>query len=630
MKKNIKTLLLSAASLLAIGSSFTSCSKDFLDIAPSNQYTAQTFYNSDASVMKAIEPLYNYAWFNYNYRGMIGMGSIRANDGWNPYLNAEFATFQVTGLSSELANSWSAFYMVISMANQLIEDIDKYCQPTVSEEVKNLAIGEARLMRATAYFYLVRAWGDVIVYDDNVKVTSDPVQPLIKEEDVLKFIIRDYYEAMKLLPETSKNMHATKYTAEALCAKALLALSGWNKGTRDQAMLDEVVRLCNDVISCPNYDLMDNYEDLFKYEHNNFSTQNKETLLAMHFADPLSGQWGAMSANLSDLAWSGSTDITAWGGIYASVDMIDLYNEDISDSIRFKTTFCTPGAYYSYWDTGNDLVPASDKTPENGYPSNTGYVYKKKFCQIKKGIPGTKADCQGHLAQMATPLNTYIIRLADVYLTKAEALLGNAESTTSEEGRAAINEVRERAGAKQITKSYDLETIIKERRKEFCMEFQNWYDMVTWYRWKPQYMLNYFNNKQHRAFMINDGDVLYNKDRTISYRTFCNRQSSPWYIYEYQKTVNGKIYEKVCYWNDCMRDGDSEDVIMTKEEGYEYDIDKLCRAADGYDPVILNEQNIFMPYPEADVLRNPYFGKEPVAYDFGKDVENEVYGKWLK
>lgn len=614
---------------MTMGAAVTSCSGDFLDIAPSNQYTAQTFYNSDASVMKAIEPLYNYAWFNYNYRGMIGMGSIRANDGWNPYLNPEFATFQVTGLSTELANSWSAFYMVVSMSNQLIEDINNYCSESVSHEVKNLAIGEALLMRATAYFYLVRAWGDVIVYDDNIKMTSDPVQPLTKEEDVLKFIVRDYYKAIELLPETSTNMHATKYTAEALCAKALLALSGWNKGSRDEAMLKEVVRLCTDVTSCPNYDLMDNYEDLFKYEHNNFSTQNKETLLAMHFADPLSGQWGAMSANFSDLAWSGSSDITAWGGIYASVDMIDLYNEDIADSIRFKSTFCTPGAYYSYWDTGNDLVPASDKTIENGYPQNTGFVYKKKFCQLKKGIPGTKADCQGHLASMANPLNTYIIRLADVYLTKAEAILGNAESTRDAEGLETINRIRRRAGVKALG-SYNLETIIKERRKEFCMEFQNWYDMVTWYRWKPQYMLNYFNNKQHRAFMINEGDVLYNEDRSISYRTFSNRQSTAWYIYDYNKVINGKTYEKVCYWNDCMRDGDGEDIVMTKEEGYEYDIDKLCRARDGYDPVILNEQNIFMPYPEADVLRNPYFGKDAVAYDFGDDVNNPVYGKWLK
>lgn len=621
--KKLNILLLSAASLLAGGTLTTGCSDSFLEKTPSNDYTAETFYSSDAAVMKAIEPLYNYAWFNYNYRAMIGMGSIRANDGWNPYLNPEFATFQVTGLSTELTNAWASFYMVVSMSNQLISDINTYCTDAVSEEVKNLALGEAYLMRGTAYFYLVRAWGDVIVYEDNEALTASPVKPLTKEEDVLRFVIRDYKRAMELLPTSSTSMHATKYTAEALCAKATLALSGWNNGgQRDETMLKEVIAMCDDVLQNGPYSLLPNYEDLFKYDYNNFSMQNAETLLAMHWADPSTGSWGNMSANLSDLAWSGSSDVTVWGGIYASVDMIDLYNEDVSDSIRFHATFCTPGAYYSYWDTGNDLVAAADKTPENGYPQATGYLYKKKFCQLKKWIPGTKADCQGHLAQMASPLNTYIMRLADVYLIEAEAILGNSDTTSDAKGLAAINAVRSRAGVKPLT-SYGLDELIKERRKEFCMEYQNWYDMVTWYRWKPQYMLNYFNNKQHRAFMINEGDVLYNADRTISYRTFCNRQSGPWYIYDYNATINGKTYEKVCYWNDCLRDGDTEDIILTKEDGYTYDVDQLSRGQDGYDPVTLNEQNIFMPYPEADVLRNPYFKQAAQSYDFGDFIIND-------
>lgn len=617
MNKLNKILL--SASIVASSAALTSCGSDFLDITPDNSYTAPTFYTTDKAVMKAIEPLYNYAWFNYNCRAMACMGSIRANDAWNPYFKPEFATFQVTGLSGDLADAWSSLYMVISMSNQLIEDVNQYCSSEVSESVKNLAIGEAYLMRATAYFYLVRAWGPVVLYDNNEEMTKNPVRPLTKEEDVLKFVIRDYKRAMKYLPAASTSNHATKYAAEALCAKATLALSGWNKGgTRDEAMLQEVISMCDDVINNGPYSLMDNYADLFTYENNNFTTTNKETVLAMRFADPLTAEWGQQNANPSDFGWTGSSDVTCWGGFYASVDMLDLYNEDISDSIRFKTNFCLPGAYYSNWDTGNDLLSAAKKTPENGYPQATGYVYSKKYCQNHKGLTGTKADCGGHLKQQYSPLNTYIMRLADVYLIKAEAVLGNADETSNQSGLDAINAVRKRAKVKPLTK-YGLEDLIKERRKEFCLESQNWYDMVTWYRWKPQYMLNYFNHKQHRAFMINEGDVLYNKDRTISYRTFCNRQSSPWYIYDNNVTINGKVYEKVCYWNDCLRDADTEDVIMTKAQGYTYDVDKLSRGQDGYDPVVLSEGNIFMPYPETDVLSNPYFKQPAQSYDFGTE-----------
>lgn len=607
-------ILLFAGSLIAMGTLTTSCGKDFLDKTPQHSYTADTYYSSDAAVMKAIEPLYNYAWFNYNYRAMVGMGSARANDGWNPYLNPQFATFQVTGLDGDLANAWKSFYLVVSMSNQLISDINAYCTESVSEDVKNLALGEAYLMRGWAYFYLLRSWGDVIVYENNLEMTNTPVVPLTKEEDVLKFVIRDARRAADLLPVASTSNHATKYSAEGLLAKALLAQSGWGKnGTRDQSILDEVVELCDDIINNGPYTLLPDYADLFKYDNNNFTMQNSETLLAMHWADPLTATWGTYSANYSDLAWSGASDVNVWGGIYASVDMLDLYNEDISDSIRFQATFCLPGIYYSYWDTGNDLVAAADKTPANGYPQPTGFVYSKKFCQLKKWVVGTKADCQGHLAQMASPLNTYIQRLADIYLIKAEAILGNDETTSDAEGLEAINAVRARAKVDNMLTSYGLAELIKERRKEFCMEFCNWYDMVTWYRWQPQYMLDYFNNKQHRAFMINQGDVLYNADRTISYRTFPNRQSSPWYFYDETSNPRG------CYWNDCMRDGDTETVIQTKDEGYVYDVDALSRACDGYDPVTLNETNIFMPYPEADVIRNPYFKQPAQNYDFGDE-----------
>lgn len=607
-------ILLLAGSLIALGTLTTSCGKDFLDKTPQHSYTADTYYSSDAAVMKAIEPLYNYAWFNYNYRAMVGMGSARANDGWNPYLNPQFATFQVTGLDGDLANAWKSFYLVVSMSNQLISDVNTYCTEAVSEEVKNLALGEAYLMRGWAYFYLLRSWGDVIVYEDNLEMTNTPVVPLTKEEDVLKFVVRDARRAVELLPVASTSNHATKYSAEGLLAKALLAQSGWGKnGTRDQSILDEVVDLCDDIINNGPYTLLPDYADLFKYDNNNFTMQNSETLLAMHWADPLTATWGTYSANYSDLAWSGSSDVNVWGGIYASVDMLDLYNEDISDSIRFQATFCLPGIYYNYWDTGNDLVAASDKTPEKGYPQPTGYVYNKKFCQLKKWVVGTKADCQGHLAQMASPLNTYIQRLADIYLIKAEAILGNDDTTSDAEGLEAINAVRARAKVKDMLTSYGLAELIKERRKEFCMEFSNWYDMVTWYRWQPQYMLDYFNNKQHRAFMVNQGDVLYNADRSISYRTFPNRQSSPWYFYDDTRSPRG------CYWNDCMREEDSETIIQTKDQGYTYDVDALSRARDGYDPVTLSETNIFMPYPEADVIRNPYFKEPAQNYDFGDE-----------
>lgn len=46
---------------------------------------------------------------------------------------------------------------------------------------------------------------------------------------------------------------------------------------------------------------------------------------------------------------------------------------------------------------------------------------------------------------MNSPLNTYILRLADVYLTYAEACLGNNSTLSDGRGLYFFNRVRERA-----------------------------------------------------------------------------------------------------------------------------------------------------------------------------------------
>ena len=199
------------------------------------------------------------------------------------------------------------------------------------------------------------------------------------------------------------------------------------------------------------------------------------------------------------------------------------------------------------------------------------------------------------------------MRLADVYLIKAEALLGNNSSTNDARALAAFNATRLRAKLPPKN-SFTFEDLIRERRIEFCMEYCNWYDMVTWYRWKPQYMLDFFNYKQHRAFMLNSGDVLMNEDHTLSYRCVFPGTNN-WYFFDNAGH---------CYWSDCLRNSETDNtVVKTAKQGYTYNLDSLAnaRGAD-YAPIVLSEANIFMPYPEADVIQNPYFNQQPQDYDF--------------
>lgn len=591
--------ILMASTLAATALMTTSCGSDFLDKTPSGNYTAPTYYSSDAAVKKGTEPLYNKAWFNFNRRALIGMGSFRANDGWNPYVNAEFANFKVTALTEELGLAWSALYNVVTMSNATLANLEEYCTNGVTPSVKQAAEGECYLMRGWAYFYLLRGWGDNILFEDNNKLVQTLIQPLNTEADVLKFIIRDFRKAAELLPETGTDHHPSKYAAKAALAKALLAQSGWEEGSttdhqRNETTLKEVKELCDEVINCGQYSLMSNYEDLFKAQNND----NSETVLAMRWASPNSGEWGAMNATYSDLAFPEVTDVNVWGGnLSPSCDMLDYYNEDPADSIRRKATWFSPNSYYSY-------IKKADG----------GYTYKHNWMQCKKGVLGTKNDVEpAALAQMASPLNTYIQRLADVYLMKAEAILGNNESTSDPEALAAFDAVHNRARVEAVhPTSITLMDLIRERRIEFCMEYFNWWDMVTWYRWKPQTMLNFFNRQQHRAFEIRENSLYRNSNGTFSYRVI-PPGTGTWYITDEEGHV---------YWNDKLAESENDNTAIKVDGGYTYNVNELVsKYVTGYQAVVLNENNIFMPYPESDVIQNKYLSMPAQPYDFTWDVE---------
>lgn len=548
-----KTKILSGLVLMA--GILTGCSDSFLDRTPEGSYTDANFYASDEALEAATAPLYNRAWFDYNQRAIVPIGSGRANDMYSPWGSPEFTTFQVTALNELLSAAWKSFYSVITMSNSVISDVKEKTTGDVSEEAKKKAIAEARLMRGCAYFYMLRAWGPVILIEDNQKVVDNPVLPLNREEDVFQFIINDFTYAAENLPEKGDQPgRATCWAAKGMLAKAYLARSGWKKGgQRDNADLELAKQYAADVCDNSGLELLPNYEDLFKYKQNN----NEESLLAMQWV-PL-GEWGVCNTLFADLAFS--TEVTGgvnvWSSYAASVEMLEIYNEEPGDTLRRNATFFTQGTYYPY-------ICISDG----------GYTYTYTGAPIKKGVVGgPDDDNDGYVQSMNSPLNTYILRLADVYLTYAEACLGNNERLTEGPGLEYFNKVRYRAfngnGDWEKT-SIDFEDIIRERRVEFCMEYCNWYDMVSWYCWKPDYMLTYFNSQKRgeRATVIK-------RDEDQAGRLLLGTE-------DYNGTFQEGVYE---------------------EPQIEINI---------------AEDDIFFPYPESDVIQNPLLKEEPVSYNFNE------------
>lgn len=520
----------------------SSCGDDYLDRTSESSYNIDNFYQSDEALDAATAPLYNRAWFYYNMDMGLAAGSIRANECYNPSFMVSFTTFQVTALDSYNEEGWYGLYSVVIMANSVIDAANNRCTG-VSDEAVRRNIAEARLMRGVAYFYMLRTWGPVILFENNEDVSQSPRKNLNTEEDVLKFIINDFTYAAENLPSKAKQTgRATKWAAEALLAKAYLARSGWNKTTRDADDLAQAVKYATDVCENSGQHLLDDYANLFKYKYNN----NEESLLAMQWV-PL-GSWQECNTMISTLTFqddkltgSGTDAYSVWGAPMATVDQLNQYEQ--GDTARLDASFFTNGTHYSYLNMAEG-----------------GYDYEKTCAFIKKGVLGQNSDDNDNkISTMNSPLNTYIIRLADVYLTLAEACLGNNESLSDSIGLEYFNKLRARAKL-TAKSSITLDDIIRERRCEFGGEWVNWYDMVTWYRWKPTKMLQYFKDQDRGAYCDN------------------------------------------------VKKNSVGDAIVMDESAIIRPSMEIEVSAD----------NIFLPYPETDVIQNTLLKEDPVAYDFNE------------
>jgi hypothetical protein len=482
-----------SALVLAGSLTLTACDESFLEVTPNDRVTLDNFFQSENDLRAATAGLYNKVWFDFNDKFYYGLGDGRSNNLYAPYSDYiyPFTDLTETSLTGPLVSAWQAFYNVVGQANNTINNIQKNSK-NVTDEQKNVAIAEARFMRGTAYWYLASLWGNVILIEDNSVLVNKPIVNTNPRNQVFEFAMRDLEFAAKHLPATvGQAGRLTKWSAFAMLSRVYLHVSGIsdnpNSGLRNETYLGLARQAAEKVIEESGLSLVGNYADLFKVENNN----NKESLFALQWVP--NGDYGVTNTHQAYFA-NGSEitgDDAAWGYYtFASYDMMSEYERE--DSLRRKATFMAYG----------DVYPEINK-------ANGGYLYEKATdrCNVKKGVVGSTKDTDGKSSRMNSALNTYMIRLAEVYLNYAEAILGNNASTTDAKALQYFNMVRARAKVPART-TLDYQTIRHERRVEFAMEGLYWYDLLSRSYYKQQEVLNYIE-LQDRA---HNGSYTYDKN----------------------------------------------------------------------------------------------------------------------
>ncbi len=567
---------------------FTGCD-DFLhtESDTQNQGGVKTY----GDLRGATAYLYTNPWFDFNSssRQVIEgrANNIDADGTSSTYLT--LAMFAETGGMASLGNLWDALYNVITQSDYIVNDYAPGARELMDPTKVDACEGEARFMRATAYWYLAMLWHDVPIIDNPNDYVLNTLTHPNRFEDVIQYAINDLTYASQYLPTTDQAGRVTQHTAKGMLARVCITAANFAMGnhfsteylTRNEVGSNTELAqkyftlakgLTDDVITKgTQYGLMEDYEDLFKVQHNN----NKETLFGLQFI-PAVTTYG-LGNSLQDNLGSSTTltgGLNAWGGsIYASYDLVHLYSLDKGLS-RTRGNIFVAGQNYDYLATQS---AAGSYTPT------------KEKCNLKKFVVGSNEDTGGIAINGNTGLVAPMLRMAEIYLMYTEACLGTANSTSDALALERFNKVHQRAFYLNPTDytaftSVTRNDLFKERRMEFFYESLFWQDIVRRSFYDMDWALKYLNNK------LKDEDAETEMTNYI------------WYAYTY----NPPKYPTTGGFSNSPRSAG----IIPQTAVHDMGSATYVHSTDAKDNVWA------FPYPQTESDKNPQLNKEPVSYNF--------------
>lgn len=431
MKKSIIYL-----SLLLAGASMSSCN-DFLTEEPvltqSNELTLSKFSGLDDATAALYARFQSYGWYGASYvlSSELSGGNARnpiSYPGSGRYLTQSQWTYSETNTMSTV---WAYGYYTIAAANNVINNLEGKESSEVSAQDINNIKAEALAVRALCYFDLVNIFAQPYTYQKDalgvpvVLVTEmgSPVRNTVAE--VYTQIVSDLTEAENLI-SNSYSREGTidaaacfnKFSIQALLSRVYLYMGEWQKAA-DYATT---------VINSGKYSLQSGNDYLGMFTQNT-STKGDEIIFQMYSSKKNSYWDGSGWEQIAYITKSGEQGDGS-ADVCASEDLINLFDEG---DIRL-----------SLYELKN----------------NTDWFTLKYNGKEGSGIPAEN--------------NTIIIRLSEMYLNRAEAIINGA--TVS--GVTAAADLEALAAVRGITAASPSETtILKERRKELAFEGHIFYDL---------------------------------------------------------------------------------------------------------------------------------------------------------
>jgi hypothetical protein len=372
--------------------------------------------------------------------------------------------------------SWKKFYAVINAAAVFIEHAPKVVEndPLYSEANLNLDIAQARALRAFAYFYMVRIWGDVPLITQAYDNGTFPPMARTPEKQVLEYATQELKDAIKNLPYLYGADNQTYYDQEAsywngalftkISGYALLAhIAAWESKYTDVDLYTQFImdHYAESNISYSTEDYINNASNGI------FAVKAASQIIAFNFMIDM-GE-ATIPGHIEELTLATPFIHKDEPDIYVSKDSIIRIFVDSSD-LRFGYDTLQKAYRTAYFSNFSSSIPV--------------------FSKIKVVRTGDYPIFGSAIV---------FTRLEEITLLRAEAM---AVLNRSDDAISMLNVVLSERGVPiYSTKTTDvgiLDAIFAERRRELMGEGWRWYDQIRYNRIKQV-------NKQVSSLINNKG-----------------------------------------------------------------------------------------------------------------------------
>lgn len=523
------------AALFALATAIGGC--ESLDYIPGDQMSGQTFWQTEDHARQAAVGMYaamKEPWC-FGLEFTFDMCSDLA-DGTSPWADISRGTSFASN-SGGVQNHWQYLYELVHRSNTVIRNVENM---PISRETIDRVTGEAKFLRAMAYFRMLNCWGGVPYYDETCDINmefSNLKSPRSSTEEIRGHIIDDLTEAIEKLPvswEAADLGRATKGAAYALRGKVYLFNRQWDEAIAD---FEEIVYNKSHNYG---YSLHPDYNSLFRLYNGSHSP---EMIFSIQSID---GNTAGYALDIASYFGNKSTmRLIAGNRIVPSVTLVDMYENldgspfdwddmfpgfndggaetrkkylcvaidqgsttvtstldcdttKVMDAYRLRDprlclNVITPYSHYLGTDAGSSPMDKqfvlADPTKGGAPMEAMAFIRNSEGWNSyfwRKWIPTGNLD--GYWGEYnRTPYEFPLIRLGDVILMLAEAY---NEAGETDKAVIELNKIRARAGMPELNsgaswlavsgKEEMAERIRRERAFELAGEGQRYWDLRRW------------------------------------------------------------------------------------------------------------------------------------------------------